>query len=149
VTINVQIETVADAISRVSVSGVRFMDIDKIPEDATKLCPIFFPAPDGYVSNVTFERVAFGGDVAPMDFSYSLKYRLLFAPFGTGNILANYAGTIEMVASILEAIFGNGTPSGSVDMQLETLIVDAMTDPSGSTQYHGAEFSLRVLEFAQ
>lgn len=149
-TIDVKLVTIVDAISQISVSGVTVVDVDHIPENALKLCPILFPAPDGFVSNAVFTPQTMGADsVRKLDLSYSLKYRLLYAPLGTGSFLANYAGTLEKLSLILEAIFSTSSPTGAIDMQLESLNVDAMTDPAGQTQYHGAEISLTVLEFAQ
>lgn len=149
-TINVQLVTIADSISQISVSGVTVRDIDNIPENAADYCPVFFPAPDGFIGDVTFTPQSFGSDsLRKMDLEYSLRYRFLYAPLGSGSFLSNYAGMLEKLELILEAILGNSSPTGAVDMELESLIVDAMTDPAGALQYHGAEITLRITEFAQ
>jgi hypothetical protein len=149
-TINCQLVTIVNAIAELQVDGLNMRDLKHIPESAIDSCPVFFPAPDGFVSNVTFTPQSFGSDSQrKLDLAYSLKYRFLYAPLGAGAFLQNYAGMITMLAEILEAIMGNSTPEGSVDMNLETLAVNAMVDPAGQNQYHGAEITLRVLEFAQ
>jgi hypothetical protein len=149
-TIRVQLVTIVDSIAEIQVEGVNVRDAAHIPENAIDSCPVFFPAPDGFVTSPTFTAQSFGADdQRKMDLSYTLKYRLLYAPLGSGAFLANYAGTLEKVGLILEAILGTSTPEGAVDMSLQDLKLDAMTDPAGAIQYHGAEITLRVLEFAQ
>jgi hypothetical protein len=148
--INIQLVTIVASIAEIQINGLNVCDHEHIPERAIDSCPVFFPAPDGFVTNPTFTPQSFGSDSQrKMDLEYSLKYRFLYAPLGAGAFLQNYAGMLVMLCEILEAILGNSTPEGSVDMELESLNTNAMTDPAGQTQYHGAEILLRIKEFAQ
>lgn len=150
-TVNCQLVTIADAIAGLSISGVNNFDIDKIPENAIDYCPAFFPRPDNFITEMTPEIVTLGGDaVRGINLSYTLNYRFLFAPVGSGAVLQNYAGLITKLELILEAVLGNSTPAGSVNMELAGLSdIGPMTDPAGQNTYHGVEIALRVLEFAQ
>jgi hypothetical protein len=150
-TVNIQIATIADAISNLSISGVNNYDIDKIPESAIDFCPALFPAPDNYVTDLQFTVQSFGGDSArKLDVSYTLNYRFLYAPIGSGSVLQNYAGLIAKLELILEALLGASTPTGSIDMSLLGVSnIGPLSDPAGQTMYHGVEIALRILEYTQ
>ncbi len=150
-TINVQLVTVADSISHISVSGVNVRDIDTIPETAIGFCPVLFPKPDGFITDMIFTRQTFGSDgSALMDLEYTLNYRFLYAEVGSGSELANYAGVIEKLALILEAIFTDDTQTGAVDMQLQSVSnIGPLPDPVGLNAFHGVDIALRVLEHVQ
>lgn len=144
--------TVADSISKISVSGVTVLDADQLPESALSRLPVLFLQPENPISDVTFERVSFGGGgTAKMDFTYTLNYRLLYSVVGSGGgLLANYSQMLAKVELILEAIFANDNLTGAVDVQLAGMNTNGpFTDPAGEIMYHGAEFSLRIMEQAQ
>ena len=150
-TINVRFADVVESISNFSISGVNIRDVNTIPENAMDMCPIFFPRPDGMVTDIIFTRVTLGSDgSALMDMEYTLNYRFLYAEIGSGDVLANYTGLIEKLALICKAIFTNDTPSGAVDMQLQSISnIGPLPDPVGMNVYHGVDIALRVLEHIQ
>ena len=150
-TINCQLVTIADAISGLSISGVTVKDIDTVPENAIDYCPVLFPVPDNFITDMQFERVSFGGDsVAAMNVSYTMHYRYLHAPIGSGSVLQNYKGIIEKLELILEAIMGNSSPTGAVNMTLLNVSdLGPVSDVAGQTMFHGVDIALRVEEFAQ
>jgi hypothetical protein len=149
-TINVQFATVAAGISALSISGVNVKDIDTLPEDCTLLCPVFYPRPDGFITDLSPTVQSFGsGGTAKLDLSYTLTYRYLHAPLGTHGLFDTYAGLIAKLELILEAIFANDAITGAVDLQTVGVSdVGPVADPAGN-MYHGADISLRVLEFVQ
>jgi len=130
---------------------VTVKDIDSVPENAIDFCPVLYPIPNGWVTDMQFTIQSLGGDSGrKIDVAYTLNYRFLYAPIGSGSTLANYAGIITKLELILEAIMGNSTPSGSVNMDLLGVSnLGAMTDVAGQTMYHGVDIAVRVLEYAQ
>ena len=105
--------TVADSIAALSVSGVTLKDVDNIPEDATGLGPLIIPAPN-YLTNFSMTRQSYGGgSSAEMDVSYTLNYRLLFAPVGAGR---GFIGVVDVMvdklALFLDAVLAIDTIDG-------------------------------------
>jgi hypothetical protein len=151
-TISVSLATVADSISKLSISGVNVKDINEIPEDASKVTPVLYPKPNGFVSAIKFSRATMGGGgTAKMDLEYTLTYRYLHAPVGGSlGLFSTYQGLITNLCAIVVSIMGNDNITGVVDMQLESVSdIGPLSDPAGSTMYHGVDISLRVLEFTQ
>lgn len=151
-TIAVNFVTVADSISKLSIAGVNVFDIDQIPAKAMGNLPALFPAPDGFISDISFSRVTKGSNgTAKMDFSYTLKYRFLHSPVGSGGgLVSTYADLIAKLALILVTIFTNDSIPGALDMQLQNVSdISPMLDPAGSAEYHGVDIMLRVEEIAQ
>lgn len=151
-TIAVNLETIATAIAGISVTGVNMRGIDKIPENALSILPVFYPSPTGFVTDMAFERVSFGADnSAKMNLTYTLNYTYLHAPVGSGGgLLAVYAGMITNIVLILEAIFANSTPNGAINMELAGISdIGVQTDPAGETNYHGVSIAFRVEEYVQ
>lgn len=150
-TISVSPVTVADSISKLSISGVTIKDINEIPESAQLLCPLIVPRPNEFVTNIKAEKQSFGANGgALLNFSYSLNYAFLYTEIGGGiNAYAPYEGLLQKLELILETILGNDTLTGLVDMELESIgDIGSITDPAGN-QFWGCHFSLRCLEFAQ
>lgn len=150
-TITVNFVTVADSLASLQINGVTVLGLDQIPEDAKNIAPCFFPRPEDFISDITFERMSYGADsVAKMDMTYTLTYRYLHAPIGAGGgLLAVYGAFMVGLAKILKAIFSDSTPSGAVDMVLAGISgIGPIEDPAGN-EYHGVEIALRVLEHVQ
>lgn len=150
-TVNVQFEAIATAIAGLSISGVHVFDIDNIPANAIDSCPAFFPAPDNFVTDMQPSIESLGGDSGrKINLVYTLNYRFLYAPLGSGSVLQNYAGLITKLVLILESVLGTSTPNGSIDMMLLGVSdIGPMVDPAGQNTYHGVDIALRVLEYVQ
>jgi len=151
-TITVNLATVADSISNLSISGVNVKDIDQIPESALSVLPVFYPRPNEFITDLKWSRESYGADsAAAMNLTYTLHYYYLHAVVGSGGgLLAVYSGLITNLVLILKAIFENSNPTGAVDMQLLSISsIGVLTDPAGETKYHGVEVSLRITEFIQ
>jgi hypothetical protein len=149
--INVQFATVIDAISNLSVSGVTLKDVDTIPENVQLLCPVLFPRPDNFITEVTPEFVTYGSlGTAKINLSYTLNFMYCHAPIGSGlgGVFANYGSLITNLELILEKILESDVVTGAVDLQLAGVNIAPITDPAGNN-YFGAEIALRVQEFAQ
>lgn len=150
-TITIGFTTVADSISKLSISGVTVLDIDKVPDSAQMLCPVMFPQPDNFVTDINVERVTVGsGGTAKMDMTYTLNYVFLQAEIGSGiSAFSAYSNIISNIATIMGVILVSDNITGAVDLTLNTIgEIGAIEDPSGN-QYWGVLFSFNILEFVQ
>lgn len=143
------IRTITQAISEIDVSGVRFMDIDEIPESVDPRLPVFFPEPAGFVSDFSIEDNSFGtGLTAKMTASYTLTYTFAYAPIGSERgLFAQYPEMVDKAFLILDALIQSIPVEGSVNMEIiNTLNFGPVSDPSGSP-FHGCQVKIRVSEF--
>lgn len=150
-TVAVNLVTVADSISNLSISGVTIKDIDQIPDSASMLCPLLIPQPNGFVSDISPSFETFGSNGgAKMNLSYTLNYVFLHSEIGSGiNTFAGYSDLMTKLAAIFVAIMSNDAISGAVDIRLQSVgNVGVISDPAGN-EYWGVLFSFRVLEFVQ
>ena len=150
-TITCAVETIADSIAALSITGVTVKDIDQIPDAATMLCPILIPQPNGFMTDLDVSFESFGSNgTAKINIEYNLHYVFLYSEAGSGlNAFAPYAGLVGKIADIIEKITSNDAITGLVDIKLGSLgDIGIISDPAGNN-YWGALFSLRVLEYAQ
>lgn len=151
-TATIVLEDVADAIAALSVAGVNIRDIDQIPETAKNILPVFFPVPNGFITDLAWSRESFGADAdAKMNLTYILHYRYLHGVVGTGGgLLAVYAAMIRNIINILKAIFADSNLGDAVDVTLNGISdIGVHTDPTGELKYHGVEITLKVTEYIQ
>lgn len=152
-TIKINFSAVVTSIAGLTITGITFLDMDKIPVDASMLGPVFYPRPNEFITDIQPARVSQGGGgIALMDLEYTLHYMYLHAPIDAGvNVLAVYQGLITNIALILEKLagFDNPDPDMAVDLMIESISsVGPVGDPSGNS-YHGVEIALRIKEFIQ
>ena len=150
-TITIGFTTVADSISKMTVTGVTMKDIDKIPDAGQMICPVMFPQPHGFVTGTSVERMSLGGGgTALMDMSYVLNYVYLHAETGTGvSSFDVYSGIITNLAVIIKAILTNDNITGCVDMELNTIgEIGTVVDPAGNS-FWGVLISFKILEQVQ
>lgn len=144
------IATVADSISKLTVSGVILKDIDEIPSSvADRDTPMIIPRPDGFISNFRFQRDSFGaGGDAKITVRYTLLYRLLAAKVGSGRGLFDvYDTMITKTGLFLDAIIANDAITGAVDIIAAGVEnVGGVGDPAGNI-FHGCDISIDVMEF--
>jgi hypothetical protein len=151
-TITIHLATVAASIAALKIAGVKVRGLDEIPTDASKLLPVLYPLPNGFITAIQFTRVSQGGaGAAQMNLEYTLNYRYLHSVAG-GNLglFSTYESFMDNLAAIIKKIFSSDNISGVVDLQLAGISnIGPLTDPAGSTTYHGVDIALRVLEFVQ
>lgn len=146
---SLQISTICESISALDVDGVRIMDIDQIPENSDPRKAIIFPKPDGFITGFTVVRDSFGGgSTAKMTATYSLNYRLCYAPIGAGRGLFEvYDDMVAKAFLFLDAVIAVNTMTGLIDIQVQNAInFGAVNDPVGN-MFHGCDFVLLVTEF--
>lgn len=151
-TVEIKLVDVVDAINNLSIAGVNIKSLDNIPESALSSLPVFYPVPNGFITEMQWSRETLGTDATKgMNLSYTLHYKYLHAVVGSGGgLLAVYSGMIIKIILILKAIFADSNLGEAVDVTLQGISdIGVHTDPAGQTQYHGVDISIRVLEFIQ
>ena len=142
--------TIADSISKLSVTGVAIKDINEIPDSVNDGdCPMVIPKPDGFVSDFELERVAMSSGASNvLDVHYTLTYRFLHSELGLGmGILDAYPGMVDKVCDFIDKMLVSDAVTGSVDLQVEDISAfGPVSDPSGK-MFHGCDISFRILEF--
>jgi len=144
------IVTVADSISKLSVSGVTIKDLDDIPTTVrNRDCPILYPRPDGFISGLAVERMSMAsGASAQLNVTYTLNYRFLFAKIGTERGLFAVVPTmVAKVALIMDRMLVSDSITGLIDLQVFDIgEFGPVSDPMGN-MFHGCDFSFECLEF--
>ena len=144
------IVTIADSISKLSVTGVTILNLDKIKDTVLNAeCPIVYPNPDGFVSAFEVERAAISeGATSVWDIRYVLTYRFLHSEIGMGlGLLDKYGGMVDKVMDFVDKILISDTVTGAVDLELDDITsFGPVSDPSGR-MFHGCDIALRILEF--
>jgi hypothetical protein len=147
-----RIKTVADSISKLDVDGLVIRDIDNIKVKPEQRLSVLIPEAE-YITDLVTERCSFGGASAMWDVYYTLNYRLLYKPLGTGRTmtLEQINGLVGMVGKIWDAVLGVGVMAGCEDITLNSISsfgpVDAPdSTPSDPHAWWGCLLGFRILE---
>jgi len=144
-----QIATVVDSISKLSVSGAKIKDKDQIPAAGDVRQPMIIPL-SNFISEFTMVRESFGGgSSAKMTVTYVLNYRILYKPLGAGRApqLENISPLVDMIARWWDAVLAIDVFDGAVDIIPNTITgMGAVKDPS-EDNWLGADVSVKVMEF--
>jgi hypothetical protein len=147
--VDLQISTVAASIAALAITGITVKDIDEVPAKVGARGAMLIPLPD-FVTDIDLERNSFGpGTIAKQTLTYTLNYRLCYAPVGTyrNNVLGWVDDVISAVELVLEKIIENDTLGGCKDIRpLAVTNMGIVNDPSDA-QYYGCDFAFRVIEF--
>ena len=136
--------TVADSISKLSVSGLTIEDVDdmSISYNSPTLAPL-----DTYISNFELEYESQGsGDTALMTVHYDLTYRLHYKRIGSDRDLKAVDGLTDMVVAILDAVISIATLTGAIEILPSSVRTGVVAAPDG-TGWFGADFVFRVMEY--
>ena len=144
-----QIATVVDSISKLSVSGAKIKDKDQIPAAGDARQPMIIPL-SNFVTEFTMVRDSFGGgSEAKMTVTYVLNYRILYKPLGSGRApqLENISPLVDLIARWWDAVLAIDVFAGAVDIIPYTITgMGAVKDPSEESWW-GADLSVKVTEF--
>lgn len=142
--------TVADSISKLTVTGVTIKDLNEIPESASGMdCPMVYPNPDGFMSNFDVERMAMASGTSNVwNVSYTLTYRFLHSEVGLGlGLFDVYDDMVDKVMDFVDKMLVSDAVTGAVDLEVQDISTfGPVSDPSG-TMFHGCDIMLRILEF--
>lgn len=149
-----QLLTVAETIAALQVDGLSIRDIDDIPAEVGIREALLIPKPD-YVTDFVMERVSFGGASAKMDVTYTLNYRLCYAPSGGDRVLtiSVWSGVVDMVARIWDAFLAIGVFDADHTEVVEVVPLapsnmGIVNDPADRA-FYGCDLAFQVTEFVR
>jgi hypothetical protein len=146
---NVNFDTVANSISNVALTGITILDLDEIPVNALMVCPVLFPRPDGYVSNLTVTNNAFGSGAAkPITLEYDLTYVYAHCPIGANLDFGVYNGMVSNSAAIMSKFIESDAIAGVTDLTIGAVTFGPVVDPAGNS-YHGCEVVFHIQQFGE
>ena len=148
----ISVVTVADSISKITLnsgSSITIKDLDgMIDEVLGRDCPVLMPAPD-WLGDPTYEDAALGsGSGTPRNITYSLGYRLFYAPLGQGRnkISDVMPGMAQEFTYLMDALLANDSLTGCVDVRLAGAPdFGVVEDPVGN-MFWGIDITLEVTE---
>jgi hypothetical protein len=148
-TISLSLATVADSISKLSISGVTVKDLDELSASWKSLPNVLYPKPDGWISNAKFTVDTFGSmGVEKATFTCNMAYRFLGTEIGNmGAFSAAYSNVITKLVLILNVILANDVITGAVDFRLLGISnIGPLADPAGNV-FHGCDLVFTYSEF--
>ena len=144
-----RITTVADSISKLTVTGLTILDLNEIKPATDTRGSWMVPLPP-YIEDMEIQIDSTGAAAALMTVWYTLPYRVFYKRAGTGrsNKLENVSGKVALLGLIVDAILAIVTITGCEDMKpLNPTNMDAaLEDPAGNL-WEGFDIGFRVMEF--
>jgi hypothetical protein len=140
--------TVADSVSKLSISGVVMRDLDQNNSVQTMTPGSFFPRFDDPVTDMEIIRDEVSGQLLTV--WYTGHWQYIHCAIG-GNIDQSvaYAAMVAKVALIIVALSDNATLAGSMDHTSPKVdFIGTMKDGAGN-QYLGSDVSFRIMQFLE
>lgn len=146
--IDVKIATVADSISKLSISGIVVKDINELSASWQSLPNVLYPRPDNFVTGVSLTQAELSKQ--KYDLRYTLNYRFLHVALGNDAVLfVAYPTLIAKIVLIVNAIITNHNLTGAMDVNFGGITaIGALPDPAGNA-YHGCDFAVDILEYLE
>ena len=146
--INIQIATIADSISKLSIAGVTIKDINELSASWKSLPNVLYPRPNNFITNVALTAAVMSKQ--KYDLHYVLNYRFLNVQVGSDAVMfATYPELIAKVVLIANAIITNHNLTGAIDVSFGGITdIGALPDPAGNV-FHGCDFQINVLEYLE
>jgi len=139
--------TVADSISKLSISGVVIKDADQLTDALGLEFAVLSPRPDQFITGLSIRPAEISE--RNMDVRYTLNYTYFHCKIGTGNLFANYSNMLTNLALIIKALADDATLAGSINSgNIRISQIGPVQDPSGN-YYHGCGVSIDVLQFLE
>ena len=146
---SISLATVADSISKISVSGVTIKDVDELATSWSKQANIMYPKPENWITNAKFTADSYGSNGSEAArFSCNMTYRFLGTQVGNmANFTAAYSNVITKLVLILNAILSNDVITGADDFRLVNQSnIGPLSDPAGNV-FHGCDLTFWYEEF--
>lgn len=146
----INVATVWDSISALSISGLTIKDIDQVSETweirgATLYPNITNPLELQAPARQSFGTVAGG---AKKDVRYTLNYIFAYAPVGsTRGVKDVMSGMFSMLALIYNAVTENDALSGTVDITPRIAAASTIVQDPVGNQFWGLALAFDVLEY--
>ena len=141
------LSTVADSISKLSISGVTVKDVDQLAPAMTS--NVLYPLPNGWITGAKFTPVTYGSNSGEQaNFTCNMTYRFLGTLVGDmGAFNKAYSNVISKMTLILNAILSNDVITGAVDFRFVGVAnIGPVSDPAGN-MYHGCDLTFMYEEF--
>lgn len=143
-----RLREVAAAIAALTVPGITILDLDQMkPALSERDCPLFGPSANdpSFLTDWDAKRLTFQGNQLN---NYNLHYTYFQAPVGADRgLFKQYPDMVENARKLVEALQALPRVDGCKSVKLyEMPRFGPVFDASGQ-QFHGATFSLQVVEF--
>lgn len=148
---SLKIATVWSSISALSVSNLTIKDIDDVTETWEVRGAVLYPDIQNPVAINVPKRQSFGtGASVKRDVTYTMNYRFLYQPVGTGRGIKDiFSGMFVMVANLFDAVIAADPVNGSIDIVPRIASTSTtVLDPSGN-QFYGLDIAFDVLEYQE
>lgn len=143
-------DTTAHSIASVTITGITVCDVHDIPQSGQMICPILFPQPEAWLSDVVQGSKSISvNDAAQSDFSYVLHYVLLLCEAGSGASQTDpYNDLVAKIKAVVQTLLDSDTLAASVEISLNGIEgIGIVQDPS-EVDFWGALLSFKVTEYA-
>jgi len=142
----VDLTTVTNAIAALTISGVVIKDSDEMMVSMVSDNGVLMPRPDAFITEVNITPSELSKQ--NLDVRYTLHYQYFHCAIGQ-DLFADFAPLLSKIALIIKAFCNDATLAGSIDGGMPTVdVVGPIQDAAGNS-YHGAEFSLPILQFLE
>jgi hypothetical protein len=139
---------VAEAIAGLTIDGVTVLDLDEMPETVDpRACPLLGPsaARPSFLTDWEARRLTLQGNAQN---SYTLNYTLYQAPVGQDRgLFKQYPTMVANAAAVVEALQAVPRVAGCKSISVGSLPQFGPVFDASGQQFHGATFSLRIVEF--
>lgn len=142
------IATITDSLSNLSISGINVLDKDEIKESFTGYdCPVLCPRPNEFITAPQVVSASFGtGTSHQMDVTYNLTYRYFHAPVGQGDLVKTWSDMVDGLFLIFYAIATNDAITGLIDLQITNITQFGEVQDGAGNGFHGCDITMRILE---
>jgi hypothetical protein len=147
----VEFDTLASAISGLSVPGLKIRDLDEIKENMMiSDCPCLMPHPANFITGLDPQQLGFGsGADKSFTLAYSMHYRLYFRQVtGVLKFFGPYADLVKMVKSIIKKFLVNEEIAELATVVPRLEAIGGVEDNAGNV-YHGADIAFDVFEIIE
>jgi hypothetical protein len=148
-TTTVDLATVADSISKLSVSGVTIKDIDQVTDSMRMSPKTLCPRPEDYITGLGI--VADESSSQWNTLRYTLNYRYYHCAIagGLGGLFSSYSGLLQKVTLILAAFAKSTSLAGAMDNGKPRVAkIGPVQDPKGNW-FLGCEISIDIMQFLE
>jgi hypothetical protein len=142
----IDIATVTDSISKLTITGVTIKDIDQIPSAIGAGTALLVPRPKDFVTNFRVEYT----DVTKqnMNVFYTLNYVYYHCALGN-DIFAAYPAMLTNMALIIKAFADDAKLTGAVDHNAGVVgPIGGVQDMAGNW-FHGFVISKEIMQFLE
>lgn len=150
-TATLHITDVITAIHGLVIPDLTICDLNDIPNEVDQRARYLIPSPvePSPITDFTYERVSFGMDTALGDATYTLNYKLFYAPAGIERGLFDiYPGLLALAMDVVEKILQQSAINGAADWTPRLAEVGTYPDAVGKPWW-GALIAVDVRDFAQ